>query len=69
MEQESEIPLQPKFRAEVSATVQRNAVEIALGESQCSFEFADSERQAVVRLFEQLEAGGATVVDLATLAP
>lgn len=69
MEQELDIPGKPKFREHVSAVVGRSSAEISLGDSRCSFEFQEVERPAIARLFDQLEAGGLTMVDLASLSP
>jgi len=69
MEQELDIPAKPKFRARVKTVLRQHEAEISLGDSHCSFEFQDGERRAVERLFDQLEAGGLTLVDLASLSP
>lgn len=69
MEHELDIPRKPKFRDFVNAVVRNNEAEISRGASQCSFEFAHEERDAVVRLFAQLGKGGLTPAELASLSP
>lgn len=69
MEQELDIPRKPKFRDAVSAVVRDGEAEISRGSSQCSFEFEHGERDAIIRLFDQLGRGGRTPRELASVSP
>jgi hypothetical protein len=69
MEQELDIPVKPKFRSQVKTVMRQGEAEIFLGDNHCSFVFKAGEQRAVERLFDQLEAGGLTVVDLTSLSP
>lgn len=62
-------PAKPKFRAAVSAAVRVNEAALSLGTRQCSFEFSETERDAVNRLLSDLESGGFTPNDLAARSP
>ena len=69
MEQDLDIPRKPKFRDAVNAVVREREAEISRGSSQCSFEFEDGERDAIIRLFDRLGKGGQTPEELAKFSP
>ncbi|MGI8838877.1 MAG: hypothetical protein ACR2H4_19895 [Pyrinomonadaceae bacterium] len=62
-------PAKPKFRDAVGTSVRVNEVELSLGAHRCSFEFSETERDAVNRLISDLEFGGFTPDDLAERSP
>jgi hypothetical protein len=59
----------PAFREGVVVKVMPTSAEIGLGQRMCSFEFGADDRTAVLRLLEDLEAGGFTFADLQTRSP
>ena len=70
MQQTLPVPTKPKFREAVSTAFRVNEAELSLGGScRCSFEFSETERDAVNRLMSDLGSGGFTPSELVARSP